>query len=213
MPIRAVSWCSPSHLGCVAADGRSNPRPPSDDALPATIEAMGGTTKYLKHLHSQTKACLWAASLALEAAGWSGESHSRRDEPADIGIVATGYQGWLEAERRYFDDYVRYGRISGRGSLFVYTLPTSVASEVSLTLGLGGPLFHFAAQTQPIEAMLGQAQLLIDDGEAKSAIALYSDPMSCVGWVVDGCGPEPTCLPWRCWESQVSPTDLAASLA
>ncbi|MBF0593857.1 MAG: hypothetical protein HQL22_02690 [Candidatus Omnitrophica bacterium] len=64
-----------------------------------------------------------------------------------IGIVGTGLQGSLEANRAFFADYVNAGRNSARSNLFVYTLPTTPLAEAALFCGFTGPLWYMC---QPV---------------------------------------------------------------
>ena len=57
-----------------------------------------------------------------------------------VGIIAVDHDGCAAANRVYFSDYVQSGRVLGRGQLFVYTLPTSVAAECAIACHLVGPL-------------------------------------------------------------------------
>lgn len=214
MTIRAMAWYGGEHAGCVSDADWLEPRKSGMEDLSSAITAAGGTTRFLNQFNTEAKVCLWAAMLAMEAADGLDEPRAGGDGRGEIGIVALGYAGWLEAETRFFDDYVRHGRTNGRGSLFVYTLPTSVAAQVSLALRLDGPLLHFAAAgDDPISATLDQARLLVTCGEADRVLALYSDARACVCWVIDP-GPAKAACPLReYWKSNLSPTELAQALA
>lgn len=70
---------------------------------------------------------------------------------------STGVFGWngdgCTAENlRFWQDYVRNGRINGRGSLFVATLPTIPYCEAAITLGCRGGTAYF--QTEKSTAAL-----------------------------------------------------------
>ena len=60
----------------------------------------------------------------------------------------TGFCGWngdgcTADNLRFWQDYVRNGRISGRGSLFVATLPTIPYCEGAIALGCRGGTVYF----------------------------------------------------------------------
>jgi 3-oxoacyl-(acyl-carrier-protein) synthase len=99
-------------------------------------------------------ACLVAA-LTLHDAGVACSG----DGTHDIAVLGTNERGCLETNRAFYADYLRHERRSGRGSLFVYTLPSIPASEVSMHFKLVGPT-----------AWLGSAEarglVLLDRAEA-----------------------------------------------
>src|SRR6185312_1576229 len=92
---------------------------------------IGKPIKYLSRMTSEARCCLVAAARALKAA--------TLDSAGEIGLLATGEQCFLDADLDYFDDYLASGRSMGRANLFIYTLPTSAASEVAIALRLTGP--------------------------------------------------------------------------
>jgi len=86
----------------------------------------------------------------------------------------------------YFGDYLAHGRTLGRANLFVYTLPTSAASEIAILLKLDGPLMHLHADAHPLRTLLDQAQLLITMREASGMLALWSQAKAAVCFAVSG---------------------------
>lgn len=182
MSMVAVSWCSPDTCGALAG----TPALPDfcgGADLAQTLGAWGGNTRYLNALNHEARIVLRAAAGAVHAAGWS---LGTPDAPSDVGLITCGYGGWLDAAHRYFEDHVQHGRRNGRGSLFVYTLPTSVGSQVALALRLGGPLLHYQAATCPTQALLHEAQAMVAANEAAGMLALRSDGQVCVCWAVHG---------------------------
>ena len=63
--------------------------------------------------------------------------------PDDCAICGWNGRGCLSENIRYFDDYVNNGRVSGRGNLFVATLPTIPYCEAAITLGIHGKTAYF----------------------------------------------------------------------
>jgi 3-oxoacyl-(acyl-carrier-protein) synthase len=143
---------------------------------------LGQTPRQASRMPGETRLCLCAAHLALEAADW-------RDANArNAGLIVSGYDGCLEADQRYFADYVANGRSNGLASVFVYTLPTSAAAEIAIALKLFGPLLHVNAPRRPAAELIRSAQELVEDGEAPGMLALWSSPREAVCFAVDGAG-------------------------
>jgi len=59
--------------------------------------------------------------------------------PESTGIIGWNGDGCAAENRRFWDDYSGSGRESGRGGLFVATLPTIPFCEAAITLGCHGP--------------------------------------------------------------------------
>lgn len=213
MSIRAISWIDATHAGYQCdADWSKRCTSAVSDWNEAMV-SVGGNTRFLNQLNHEAKVCLHAACLALEAMGWFINDGKGRPVDDEVGLVVMGYQGWIKAEHRFFDDYVQHGRASGRGSLFVYTLPTSVMAQVSLALRLDGPLLHFTNQEGTIEALLRQARMLVDVHESDCVLAMCSDEESCVCWVIDR---QMTQEAYPCrdqWKLNMTPTELVAVLS
>jgi len=51
----------------------------------------------------------------------------------------------LWSQRFVFLDYVQAGRKLGRGSLFIYTLPSSPLAEAAIHFGLQGPVLYIGS--------------------------------------------------------------------
>lgn len=111
-----------------------------------------------------------AANRALENAG------IQRDAGLRIGVIACNRVGSERANFAYFDDYVRSGRRLGRGQLFVYTLPTSVAAECAIACRLTGPLLYVAGSDAPAFRAEEAARGLLAEGSADAVLVLSSNP-------------------------------------
>ncbi len=78
----------------------------------------------------------------------------------DMGMISLNREGALEANIRFYQDYIRSGRKSARGHLFVQTLPTSPLAEAAITFGFKGPLFHLCAAEPQLSLLLARAEAL-----------------------------------------------------
>jgi 3-oxoacyl-(acyl-carrier-protein) synthase len=177
--IRAVAWCRADDCGAVVAA-----RPPIYRPAPGnhaeTIALIQHPVKYIGRMTDECRLCLCAAHMALRAVKWN-------DAPArEIGLVAAGDAGFLQANQNYFRDYVTGGRSMGRGNLFIYTLPTSTLGEVAIALDLTGPSMHLHDDVQPLAALVHHADQIIADGEAGGMLVLWSDLHAAVCLAIDG---------------------------
>jgi 3-oxoacyl-[acyl-carrier-protein] synthase II len=161
--IRAISWS----LG-----------EESSDDITALV---GKPVKYLSRMTPETRCCLVAACKALHA--------SNLDRDAEIGIVAAGERGFLQADLEYFRDYVACGQSMGRGNLFIYTLPTSAASEVAIALGLKGPALYAQSDLAPVKSLISLAGQMLADGDAQAVLAIWSGIKAAVCFAVTLDGP------------------------
>ncbi len=129
--IHALGWCDMERWGCVGAHVVSRHGTTPDLSASAEAEKLiGRPVKYYSRMPIQTRLSLIAMSQALQASRWV-ETGMR-----EIGMTTAGYDGCLDADHRYFRDYVETGRVTGRGSLFIYTLATSTVGEAAIALRL-----------------------------------------------------------------------------
>lgn len=154
-------------------------------ALPGTPAAAGdippstgGERNRARHparIGAGTQRAIAAVRRALDEAGrGSGESGAPRGA-ARIGIIAHDRDGCTAANRAYFTDYVASGRALGRGQLFAATLPTSVAAECAIALGLRGPLLAVAEPDGGDGAARRAAAGLLAEGLADAMVLLEAD--------------------------------------
>lgn len=87
--------------------------------------------------------------------------------PDDCAIFGWNGRGCLAENIRYFDDFVSNGKVSGRGNLFVATLPTIPCCEAAITLGIHGHAAYF--HTDPSTEKLFR---LISCGNHRFSIAV-----------------------------------------
>ena len=90
----------------------------------------------------------------------------------DVGLLGTNAAGALEANRSYFTDYVQAGRKLGRGSLFIYTLPSSPLAEAAIHFGLQGPVLYIGSSGEATAAILRTAADMVGSGEAGGMLAV-----------------------------------------
>lgn len=182
-----MAWFTPEHCGFITPGGESfsqlSPEIGNTDAM---LTFVGRTVKYYPRMTREARCALGAAHLALRAVGW------RADSSREVGLIAAGYEGCLEADKNYFRDYLSAGRSMGRGNLFIYTLPTSTLGEVAIALRLTGPSLHIHDGIRPIGALLDHARRLIDDREAAGILCLWSDSNAAVCFAADGASPVAT---------------------
>lgn len=132
---------------------------------------FSGELSEFKRMSVKSKQSVLGAALALFDAGIA---------PADDGeniAVITGNQECCAAENsRYFKDYIKYGRIMGRGNLFVNTLPTTSIAEISMAFKLHGPLYFITAIADTSAALLRETELLLETGEADKVLVVFDMP-------------------------------------
>lgn len=83
---------------------------------------------------------------ALLTAGDAGETL-----PESTGIFGWNGRGCDAENRRFWEDYTANGRESGRGGLFVGTLPSIPFCEAAIALGIRGPAAYFRTAPETAE--------------------------------------------------------------
>jgi 3-oxoacyl-[acyl-carrier-protein] synthase II len=145
--------------------------PASPDAAPAMPRNFG-------RFSAEARRAFRAVARALDAAGFREAGNTLRfsdgARPARVGIVAHDPEGSERANRAYFSDYIQSGRVLGRGQLFVYTLPTSVAAECAIACHLTGPLLYVADSGDGVYGAERAARGWLADGLADAVVALSS---------------------------------------
>lgn len=137
------------------------------------------TFKNFGRLDSTSKAVCSAISFTLKTVKLYPLEDKQR-----ISLFYSDDLGSLEADKKYFNDFLSYGEIAGRANLFLYTLPSSPLGEASVHFGLTGSISyitninnniqylyhsiedHFALQDQEIEQ-----NYLIGIGNGSSTIS------------------------------------------
>ncbi len=182
-------------LALKAVDRRDQPPP-----LPVLRERDGVRVIWPAEAGSQTKQSPHPNPLP-EYQERGQENRALRE----IGLLAAGSEGLLQANEQYFRDYVATGRTLGRGNLFIYTLATSALGEVAIVLSLTGPSMFIQDDARPLSALVRHGEQMIADGEAGGMLALWSDASAAVCFAIAPgirdetfnpllAGPEPTPL-------------------
>lgn len=134
----------------------------------------------------------WGKYTPLVRAGWLAlgsalrSAQAIRDVPPErTGILACGVGGSWQANRRYFEDYAQSGRMLGRSSLFVYTLPSTPAAEYAIHFKLGGPLFYIGFEQGRIADALAAAEPFLASGEAERMAVVLEDGLSALGLILE----------------------------
>ena len=108
---------------------------------------------------------------AMLAAGDSGERL-----PGSTGILGWNGEGCTAENLHFWQDYVLNGRETGRGGLFVATLPTIPFCEAAITLGCRGPSAYFRTEKSTRTLF----QLLAGKTEGKYLIGEIRNNSVCV---------------------------------
>ena len=110
--------------------------------------------KNFGRLDAISRMTTYAVALAVQDAGIKYLPGLKQD----IGIIGTNTEGSLQADLAYFRDYVESGRKLSRGSLFIYTLPSSPVGEAAIHFGFLGPLLYAWGLDNSLVAVLDIAQ-------------------------------------------------------
>lgn len=143
--------------------------PPANGAfaMPRNFGRFSAEARLAFHAVAQA---LDEAGLTLGGSGFL--RHRDGEAQVRVGVVAFDRDGSGAANRTYFSDYVGSGRVLGRGQLFVYTLPTSVAAECAIACRLTGPLLYVAEPDGGAGGALRAAGGLLADGLADAVVML-----------------------------------------
>lgn len=100
--------------------------------------------------------------------------------PENTGVIGWNGDGCTAEDRRFWEDYTGNGRESGRGGLFVATLPTIPFCEAAITLGCHGPSSYLrtaASTARLFEAVscLPKGLYLLGELGADSVCMLLAD--------------------------------------
>ncbi len=110
------------------------------------------------------------------------------------GTACIGWNGCgcTQANKTYWDDYLAYGRETGRGTFFVPTLPSIPACEAAITLKIHGPVWYFSTpqNTQPLFATL--EDLLASTPALRQVLIaeIYSETACLLLWQPGGSEPD-----------------------
>lgn len=133
--------------------------------------------RHFGRFSAESRSAFYAVMQALNDAGLSLDNKCLLrfgDEPTPVcaGIIAFDRDGSTAANRAYYTDYVCSGRVLGRGQLFAYTLPTSVAAECAIACHLTGPLMYVAQPDGGDSCALQAARGVLADNLADVVVML-----------------------------------------
>jgi 3-oxoacyl-[acyl-carrier-protein] synthase II len=153
--VGAELWAG-KRAACEAERGAGVARTPNAERRTPNVEVMdagsvprpsesraGGTfalPRNFGRFSAEARKAFQAVAQALGEAGLTPDAKGSLCKR--VGVVAFDRDGSEAANRAYFSDYAGAGRLLGRGQLFVYTLPTSVAAECAIACRLTGPLLY-----------------------------------------------------------------------
>lgn len=139
----------------------------------------------------KTKACILVSCAAYMDAG-------SIPEP-ETAFLHFGREGCHEQNRRYFDDYVRFGRNLGQGHLFVSALPTTPLSEAAISMKLHGPAYYFDSLGR-MDALWNAVDLHLSDGTMKAVLVCRFVGSTAHAFLAQRSDSDSTGEPWRILE-------------
>ncbi|HTG00011.1 MAG TPA: beta-ketoacyl synthase N-terminal-like domain-containing protein [Nitrospirota bacterium] len=167
-----IGWLTTEAYGCIRT-GRRRTFEPGEGAHALTKKGIfAHPFKNYGRLDTLSRMTAYAVSLALQDANIEYAPGRKQD----IGIIGTSSQGSLQTDREFFEDYVSSGRTLSRGSLFIYTLPSSSLGESAIHFGLRGPLLYLRGAGGGLAAVLDGAADMIATGEAPLMLAGQAEP-------------------------------------
>lgn len=128
-----------------------------------------------------SKMTCYSVALSLRDAG----AAYSRDYKQDIGIIGTNSSGCLQSNLNYFKDYVESGRKLARGSLFIYTLPSSSIAEAAIHFGFQGPLLYMASSNHAFSDLLRTAGEMITLKEAVKMVVVKADKREAICFLLE----------------------------
>lgn len=155
MIISGIGWISGSSCGSLRLRRQEAFQEPS--VLYTALEQEGVFSTPLKKVRwfcdLSQRFCL-ASGLALRDAGKPSLNSSQ------VGMLSLSRDGALDANLKYFKEYIQSGRKSAHGNLFINTLPTSPLAQVAMNLGFKGPIFHLSTAEPAMGGLLERAESL-----------------------------------------------------
>jgi hypothetical protein len=172
----AMSWADDEHCGLV--------RPDRKPLQVGRAELLARPYKNWGRLSPLSKKMVHALAVAFK------EMDPRYAEGSSIpwGIISVNTTGCQADNEAYFKDYVEAGRALARGSLFVYTLPTSPIAEAALHFRLAGPLFHVVQAREDFSLVLNWAESFLATNDAEGMIVVSTEAPRVVCGFVTRCG-------------------------
>lgn len=154
-----------------------------DDFIAAGI--LNEKIENFGRISEESKKTVFSVALALHDADIAAGERRK-----DIAVITSNQDCCQSANLAYFQDYAAHGRTSGRGNLFVSTLPTAPGAMAGIACGLHGPLYFCAFNTDgQISPALEETKMLLGTGEASEAVLVLSDAAALAAFVF-GPGPD-----------------------
>jgi len=169
MMVAGAGWVEAGAYGAVYKQLRGEYGKPRE--LHRSLETagvLGGKIQNIGRFDIPTRRAFCAAALALHDAEFSS------DEKA-VGLIGTGSEECIKANRNYLADYPAYGLRMGRANLFIYTLPTSPLAEIAIHFKLAGPLFYTRPLSDIYAHLLNTAKGLMAAGNTSAVLALWME--------------------------------------
>jgi hypothetical protein len=161
--VMGIGWWTPEASGCLLS---------AKEYEAGRQDTFRHQFKNFGRLDRDSKAAAYAVALALEDAGLSYPI----GPGTTAGIAGGNYLGCLNADIRYFRDYIDCGRTLGRGNYFIYTLPSSPLAECSIHFGLEGPILYLGGGTSEFARPLEAASEIMADSQADLMLAGVTSP-------------------------------------
>ncbi len=165
--VHGIGWLTKEGYGCIRS-GLQHAFAAGEDArvLPKR-DIFSHPFKNFGRLDAISKMTVFGVSLALQDAG----IEYSPTEKQDIGIVGTNREGSLRSDVEYFRDYLESGRTLSRGSLFIYTLPSSPIGEAAIHFGFLGPVLYAAGPHNGLSDAFDVATQMVLAGDAPVMLA------------------------------------------
>jgi hypothetical protein len=164
--VRGIGWLNEAAWGCVLSNLHGACVTPLD-ALWRGGDAFGTTAKNAGRFDRNTRLTMAAVALAKRDGTRCGCGGPGRGTGL-LGVSRAGSEG---SNLAYFLDYLEAGRVLARGSLFIYTLPSSPLAEAAIHFGFEGPMFYVGVNGPETAGLLAAARTtLMDDAPEVLAV-------------------------------------------
>jgi len=138
---------------------------------------LSAKIKNFKRFPDETKKMVLATKLALFDA--------KIENIKDFGLMAVSSEGSLNSNIKYFKDYVDCGCKMGRGSLFIYTLPTTPLAEIAIAFGIEGSLQFLTCSKPTLSFALEYGEDILKNNEATALIIIVFDVNEIISIVLE----------------------------
>ncbi len=179
--VTGISWMGKESCGGVSSDRGFNFN--SLKGLHTHLQdasVLSSAIKNYGRLDSASKMACCTIAMGIYDAGLTysdGNLHR-------MGVVAASPEGCLDANLAYFEDYINHGRSIARGSLFVYTLPSSPLADAAIHFGCQGPLLYQYEPSAPLTSIMARVENFLADGEATRMAIYMNDAHSALCLVI-----------------------------